>query len=1133
MYRHSDIAHRTSLALRRSLDNILAGNQKWIEDFDGEFKENSLSRSNLYKSTSALCTRLSESDSVLIEDEVVQARSGSVLMEIEDLYTMSGTDDEAVQAKSVVDSEVVQTKCAVDNEVTAVISEVQQAKSDVIKAGVQVKSEVKKLKDNVMTESTAVYQGTHSNGSEANSNNMLPEENVMCVHCDDVSMEKKLTGVTHYAEVAMTESSIKQCEAEAVHFDSTTEKHTAKNLAQRKQGEKEEFQTPCIDTELSGIKCNLKDSAIKTIVCEDGSSVHPSTQTSLGSSPQEPPALVEGSHRGLEELTQQEEILLHEMDLLDEMLQVCVDDGEDDSLPGGRKTRMSQGFADALSTLTIDTCWTEDGSDCSSTERCSSGCGYTEAAGSMLSPNLTSKISRIPSCSKLVAPLPYVNLDKYDLGFKTSDHVDVSKVPLVRRGLSYDNLMSASNPASGERYSFRTKSLSCSDSSASCASLSPDTFMRRPPPPLPPKKLKEESTPPKLPPKGPNLLRRQKGMSALFSNVEEGQPRRKLPKPATGRPEPAPQYQAPRSVPTRVSKPVPPLPEPEEPYMLMSDFLPKAVSPSRAGFTCPPVEELAEDDPKSAYMDMSSVMDIPPPILPKCSSGPEIHRMTNVPPQVVRSQSVRTAVEDIKKPQLFHSLSAEPYSENYMEMSAPGLADGSESWLSAGEERAKAAMPFSDLITVQSYRSSQKIELSGTGKSTNNDNNPTHNNRVTDKLDSSSGSSKSLSFFSRLIRTKSKDKKSSSGNVDSADGLKSESGKNKSELALHKVPNRSASICYQNQSNLLAPPSGVDRKRSSSFPNAAVFLENMQGEDKNGTTSNGKAKDKMDKRGSQSEDTLLSLLEKETSGHANDTYSPYWNMAPLQITCTSSCNENKTKGKSALENADETQKGMVADEKGNSSVEETTPAKKVQRDSIETVQERVIVPPRLEQIPSALILSTESSAGTLGPLETAPDMNYDKLSLQTDDEKLLALAKVTDKEPEGSEAESPADGKLTASEEAAAIAEYVAALAPFIPPKTKLHHPGALSPVIEVLATNQAELTAPSVDNSVPKLVKDHPDPTSEPEKSNVLSDAASRKRKARETLRIMPPMEDENGNIWIPRGSLKRSGKSDAVLIS
>ncbi|KAL5018490.1 hypothetical protein ScPMuIL_004212 [Solemya velum] len=126
---------------------------------------------------------------------------------------------------------------------------------------------------------------------------------------------------------------------------------------------------------------------------------------------------------------------------------------------------------------------------------------------------------------------------------------------------------------------------------------------------------------------------------------------------------------------------------------------------------------------------------------------------------------------------------------------------------------------------------------------------------------------------------------------------------------------------------------------------------------------------------------------------------------------------------------------------------------------------------------------------------------------KTDDEKLIELYQLNNLPGVFKCADDAATDSLkkllTPDEQAAAIARHVTSLPPFVPPKMKT--------AAQQMPTGQTNTDS----------IK-HEQLSSNPEESTVpvvkMRDPASKKKHAKATLRITPPSEDENGNIWIPR---------------
>ncbi|XP_025086572.1 uncharacterized protein LOC112559481 isoform X2 [Pomacea canaliculata] len=169
-------------------------------------------------------------------------------------------------------------------------------------------------------------------------------------------------------------------------------------------------------------------------------------------------------------------------------------------------------------------------------------------------------------------------------------------------------------------------------------------------------------------------------------------------------------------------------------------------------------------------------------------------------------------------------------------------------------------------------------------------------------------------------------------------------------------------------------------------------------------------------------------------------------------------------------------------------------------------------------------------------------------SSKTDDEKLQDLKRqslVTDIAEIKAKMTLPL-GKpmLSAKEEAKAIALHVASIPPFIPPKMKKTQ---LSPVTEVgspvghtqsppllSSSSHPHPLLPSAPNQDEAIYVDMKELL--PQRGPALPAAASlhpyncpreQKQRARATLRITPAVQDEDGNIWVPRHDPDPGGTS------
>ncbi|KAK3607439.1 hypothetical protein CHS0354_035138 [Potamilus streckersoni] len=308
------------------------------------------------------------------------------------------------------------------------------------------------------------------------------------------------------------------------------------------------------------------------------------------------------SHRrkALEKLQQEEIDLQREMSLLDEILQVCkIEENRHERscqqkpppLPlkgfkAGRKSEPPKGisFVDNISSSS----YRSGGKPFSS--------GYSDSA--LLSPNLLNKLKKIPTGSKLLAPLPYVNLDKFDIGDVGADHVHMPASISAQCGggnwsvrdkksQGYDNVknedvisnkenshLSVSLPVSREN-------LRLSGRSGSESRLAPKKSgqaVEEEPIYMNEKRRKSDTPPPELPPKGQYLLSRSRQKLNFTAHSRPPPPmpldRKQLQCPSGSQDNNCLQYQRPRQY-------VNPIPSPsasEDSYFIMTSFAKEPVT---------------------------------------------------------------------------------------------------------------------------------------------------------------------------------------------------------------------------------------------------------------------------------------------------------------------------------------------------------------------------------------------------------------------------------------------------------------------------------------------------------------------------------------------------------------------------
>ncbi|KAL3877749.1 hypothetical protein ACJMK2_035411 [Sinanodonta woodiana] len=304
--------------------------------------------------------------------------------------------------------------------------------------------------------------------------------------------------------------------------------------------------------------------------------------------------------KALEKLQQEEIDLQREMSLLDEILQVCkIEENRHERscqqkppplpLKGfklGHKSEQQKGnsFVDNVN------------SSHRSGGKKPFSSGYSDSA--LLSPNLLNKLKKIPSGSKLLAPLPYVNLEKFDVGDVGTDHVHMP-APLSAQGegrtrsvkdkksQGYDNVKNEdviSNkenshllvtlPASRENLRLNGRS----GSESRLAPRKSGQSLEDEPIYMNEKRRKSDTPPPDLPPKGQYLLSRSRQKLNFTAHSRPPPPtpldRKQVQCPSGGGDNNCFQYQSPR----RGVNPIPSPSASEDSYFIMTSFAKEPVT---------------------------------------------------------------------------------------------------------------------------------------------------------------------------------------------------------------------------------------------------------------------------------------------------------------------------------------------------------------------------------------------------------------------------------------------------------------------------------------------------------------------------------------------------------------------------
>ncbi|XP_052781078.1 uncharacterized protein LOC128217750 isoform X1 [Mya arenaria] len=889
-------------------------------------------------------------------------------------------------------------------------------------------------------------------------------------------------------------------------------------------------------------------------------------------------------------LDQSQQEIEKEMSLLDEMLQVCQrteGDSEWDQQPPplplkqghqyGNPRSQGSGVRGSLDNISISS----DNTHCRPCPRS----GTTNSL--MLSPNLVNKLKRIPKRSHFNAPLPYVNLSKYD-GVDGANHVHVPAVStsapdggnslcdLQRsrsRNAGYDNVpsgnrlrkdshrVSLSLPGSHENL----QSISSSDLRASAHTRN-NSFSYEPIY----ANTREETPPPELPPKGPNLRYRPKPMVDMASRP-----------PAPPRPpERRPVKQRSQNNSSPFARQVSYKSSQEEDYFMMGSFEKepthcridynepcRMVDPltGRQVVSLPPKEKkYTQCDVEDSYMEMAGIMELDksksgdivnssqrPTFMRSISaSGVESsYEDTYSPLPPPRTESVSVSAGNSPREQRRETLIRE---ENYILMSSvtpdkPSVCE-EDFYINSSivEEGLNRIMDVKKELTFTSddyceidgpegssdpvFESDKQLELSNIEMPFDNlldftlpfqqvNRKPVLLNPNNDKLDTASiksessnskgetSSGKAPGFFSRLMRRNSRDRKSVSQSQENLLATSLSEPTIKEDVVIQEYASSSSSEgSSRSQSQQDLVFPPKDRSRSSSFPNRSSYVA-------------------MNPESNSSSSTGISILSQH-SGATNSSL----NSCETVSTHTSSTegNLNAQENDSALDpEKDECSKGNYdqqsyffmgpLESRRKSNKEKDT----IKNDLYESQQ------PEVSKVGdnTKSDFNKEVSDENGGKVFTVLNVQGD--SCKTDDEKLIELWHSTHSLSEKGDKIADLKSKLTLpleelspDEKASAIAKHISSLPPFIPPKMK-SYPTKLSPVLE---------------RNTPKGDKPDPLDMSMQEggpggvESPVLSPSLM-KLQAKATLRITPPSEDEHGKIWIPRTAVQPEDETQSEI--
>lgn len=168
--------------------------------------------------------------------------------------------------------------------------------------------------------------------------------------------------------------------------------------------------------------------------------------------------------------------------------------------------------------------------------------------------------------------------------------------------------------------------------------------------------------------------------------------------------------------------------------------------------------------------------------------------------------------------------------------------------------------------------------------------------------------------------------------------------------------------------------------------------------------------------------------------------------------------------------------------------------------------------------------SDDQSVGKVFTVLNVQGGNFDNNACKTDDEKLIDLWHSTHSlNSEKSEKISDLKSKLTLPLEELSPDEKANAIA---------RHISSLPPFVPPKMKTYPTKLSPVLERTTPK--KERPEPLDLHGSGNVESPVLSpslMKQQAKATLRITPPSEDENGKIWIPRTAQDEEGKVTCKL--
>ncbi|XP_029644002.1 uncharacterized protein LOC115218370 isoform X1 [Octopus sinensis] len=888
-------------------------------------------------------------------------------------------------------------------------------------------------------------------------------------------------------------------------------------------------------------------------------------------------------------LHKEEQNLQREITLLDEMLQVWQ---LEETKPNGGQTQpkyvvsmQGQPMLQNKKSYQNTNAWVDANFTDNDVQFRSNSCSLNNAPSSnrtstgywdsgMLSPNLLSKLNKIPQNSQLAAPLPYVNLEKYDVG-DDRRHLSVSSNESAdillpdTRSQNYDNLNLEYNhpplPNKTQQQIDYHNNIYFPQQDSKAENISQNVNS-----PKTEDCSREYSPPPKLPPKGPLLQNRNRQRQLLpsinnpVSPVPHISRRHTMSPDSSSSSDLSPYHMSHIGNPSSVR-----LKDQDnnsdDSYFMMSGFA-KEEKCEESDLLKSPILPHGNSNMTRAYMDMTGKFEIPtgfpPPPCPSTHNSPgrtSIYEpnitqccappppLSTMPAEMMRSQPIATGNPE----------------ENYMEMGGSPKKSATENFqtsnISICSNPSSPTLFSKDITTSLSSDFSSSSSLStncnpvpfpnlknfqilNNEKSNDGSGNNQSANKGTNKDKHQENNMKAPGFFSRLIRRNSKD----------------------------QTKNSSLS-----QENLASSNSPVDRTSSVGLPCNPVTVENVESVPPEQGQSLG---ERQRSSSFPSENCYQDMVPELPKCNPSVDQKQTAGYPPLPFSChrsgTSSCSPNSNNTTpTKCHNCQQSFSQMKCNYKMQPcSVSHSacqSPSKESHLDtanqnlkqissmsfesndhenySSDVSDSYIFMGPLFgkEEIPNEI--SSNSPTNTLNdpctknnvltayPVSSSgggeevmpPEQFQTNNSSKTDDEKLLELyqlgksqlkeesfepAVTTNTSELKDKLSLPLNPAITPDEQAAAIARHVAGLPPFIPPKTK-SHPCSLSPVFESNPCLTPEVTGIKLKYE-PEFQE-----IPEPFQLKDLSDYVQQKQQVQSSLRIAPasdPLVEES--VWIPR---------------